>query len=145
MEMKTHYWTLMPSPSLVWVNPLIFSGDAGWWIERNGNNESWICALYSSYALNRFTSPFGPSKNPYHNSSTYSKLSSTLSISHISVKGFLPSVPTTDLQPAPTYPPLQLTRQGAACATTGLQQCASSYVRAAESHFTWNACCPSCP
>lgn len=39
MEKKTHYWTLMPSPSLVWVNPLIFSGDDGWWIDSLSSSE----------------------------------------------------------------------------------------------------------
>lgn len=101
----------------------------------NRNNESWICALYSSYSLNMFTSPFGPSKNPYHNSSAYSKLSSTLFISHLPVTAFslLCPLQICRLLPAPTYPPLQLTGQGVACAATGSQQCASWYAWAAGS------------
>lgn len=27
------YWALMSSASLVWVHPLVFSGDAGWWMD----------------------------------------------------------------------------------------------------------------
>lgn len=43
------------------------------------------------------TSPFGPSKNLYHKSSTYPKFSSSF-ISPLTSHCFLPSVPTRDLQ-----------------------------------------------
>lgn len=33
--MKRHYWT---SPSLVWINPLIFSEDE-WWIDSLSSSE----------------------------------------------------------------------------------------------------------
>lgn len=77
---------------------------------RNGNNRSQMCTSYLSYCLIMFE----PKQNPYYNSSTDSKLSSTLYFT-LSRHCLFPSVPTTDLEGTPRLPPLHPQARGGMC------------------------------